>query len=472
MNDAKTEHPASSWAMLKTACNNRAKLGNNHVDAIQRAFLPAALEVQESPPSPATHWLLWLLVSLFFIGIVWAAFGEVDIVVTAPGRVIPSGNVKVVQALNIGSVLAIHIRDGQRVEAGQPLISLDPTYANADESRIQRQVNDLALQMHWRKALETWLAEGLGEAVALAATSYASKPDQRRAELTYRQQCGEIIARMASMKNEYSANRAERTTVLAEKQKAVATLAVLSERVVAYKILMEKRYSAKVQYLEMQQQQTELQHSIPIFDSREQQLQETASAITQRMAATLGEIRKQNLMELTRLATEHAALEQDAIKAIKNQEQQVITSPITGTVQELAIHTLGGVVTPAQELLKIVPEDATIEVEALLLNKDIGFVNEGHSVEVKVDTFNFTKYGLIDAKVSNVSDDAVEDQNLGWVFKMRLELKQDSIQVEDKMVRLSPGMSVTTEIKTGKRRLIDFFLSPLLRYRQESVRER
>ena len=118
------------------------------------------------------------------------------------------------------------------------------------------------------------------------------------------------------------------------------------------------------------------------------------------------------------------------------------------------------------------PEDAIIEVEALLLNKDIGFVNEGHIVEVKVDTFNFTKYGLIDAKVSNISDDAVEDSNLGWVFKMRLELQQNSIQVEDKLVKLSPGMSVTTEIKTGKRRLIEFFLSPLLRYRQESVRER
>jgi hemolysin D len=458
--------------MLKNVWAHRAKLGNNHLDATHRQFLPAALEVQESPSSPATHWLLWLLLSLFCIGIVWAVFAEVDIVVTAPGRVMPSGHVKVVQALNTGSVVAIHIRDGQRVDSGQLLISLDPTYADADGFRIQRQVNDLGLQMQWRKALETWLADGRGEAVALEPTSSVSKADQHRAELTYRQQRAEILARMATMQNELKANEAEQTTVRLEQEKALATLAVLSERVVAYKTLLDKQYSAKVQYLEMLQQQTELQHSIPIFDSREQQLQQTASAITQRMAATLGEIRKQNLMELTRLATEYAAFEQDAIKAIQNQLQQVITAPITGTIQELAIHTIGGVVTPAQELMKIVPEDATIEVEALLLNKDIGFVNEGHIVEVKVDTFNFTKYGLIDAKVLNISDDAVEDQNLGWVFKMTLELEQDSIQVEDKLVKLSPGMAVTTEIKTGKRRLIEFFLSPLLRYRQESARER
>ena len=464
--------PGSTWALFKSVWKHPARLGDAQLDVTQRQFLPAALEVQESPPSPATHCLLWLLLSLFCIGIVWAALGEVDIVVTAPGRVVPSGQVKVVQALNTGSVVTIHIRDGDRVEAGQPLISLDPTYADADGLRVQQQINDIALQMHWREALEVWLAAGAADAPPLETIPNTPKPDQRRAELTYKQQRAEISAGMAGFENELNANQAEQTMVRAEKSRAQATLAILSERVVAYKTLMDKQYSAKVQYLEMLQQQTELKHSIPVFDSREQQLIETSQSISERMAASAGEIRKQNLMELTRLATEHAALEQDSIKAAQHQLRQVITAPVTGTVQELALHTLGGVVTPAQVLLKIVPENATVEVEAMLLNKDIGFVNEGDVAELKVDTFNFTKYGLIDAKVTNVSDDAVEDQNLGWVFKMRLELEQDGIQVGDKWVKLSPGMSITTEIKTGKRRLIEFFLSPLLRYRQESVRER
>lgn len=466
------ENQASAWGILKASWANRAGLGDRKLDATQRQFLPAALEVQESPPTPVSHWLLWLLLSLFCIGIVWAAFGEVDIVVTAPGRVVPSGQVKVVQALNTGSVVAIHIRDGERVEAGQPLINLDPTYADADGLRVQQQVDDIALQIHWRRGLEKWLAGGAGEAAPLEAIGYVSESDLQRAELTYRQQRAEIVARMASLQNELNANQAEQTSVGAEKERAQATLAVLSERVAAYKSLLDKQYSARVQYLEMLQQQTELTHSIPVFDSRRQQLIETAQSTVERMAATAGEIRKQNLMELTRLTTEHAALEQDSIKAVLHQQQQVITSPVTGTVQELALHTLGGVVTPAQALMKVVPENAVVEVEAFLLNKDIGFVNEGHIAEIKIDTFNFTKYGLIDAKVSSISDDAVEDPNLGWVFKMRLELDQDGIQVKDKWVKLSPGMSLTTEIKTGKRRLIEFFLSPLLRYRQESVRER
>jgi hemolysin D len=122
--------------------------------------------------------------------------------------------------------------------------------------------------------------------------------------------------------------------------------------------------------------------------------------------------------------------------------------------------------------MKIVPENAAIEVEALLQNKDVGFVKEGQSAEIKVDTFNFTKYGLIDAEVIDISNDALEDQQLGWVFKMRLALDKDRIEVGEKLVKLSPGMAITAEIKTGNRRLIEFLLSPLLRYKHESVRER
>ena len=122
--------------------------------------------------------------------------------------------------------------------------------------------------------------------------------------------------------------------------------------------------------------------------------------------------------------------------------------------------------------MKIVPEDATIEVEALLRNKDIGFVNEGQVAAPEVDTFNFIKYGLTDAKVVDISNDAVEDRQLGWAFKMRLRLVRDRIAVENKLVGLRPGMAVTAEVKTGKRCLIEFFLSSLLRYKQECVRER
>ena len=449
-----------------------AKPGNTTPDAIHCQFLPAALEVQESPPSPANHWLLVLLLSLFVIGVLWASFGHVDIVVTAPGRIVPSGQVKQVQAPETGTVAAILVREGDRVDEGQALIRLDTTYADADDQRIREQLEDIALQTHWRQALEDWLLDGREAAAELVLPQALEPPEQARAEALYRQHRQEIAARMLSLEKELTANEAEQATARAERVRVSATLAVLVERVAAYKTLMDQQYGAKVQYLEMLQQQTELERSIPVQKSREQQLIENAAGIIARMHATVSEVRKNNLMELARLDSELGALVQESRKAQQHQSQLVLRAPVTGTVQELVTHTVGGVVSPAQQLMKIVPEDATIEVEALLQNKDIGFVNAGQLAEVKIDTFNFTKYGLIDAKIVNVSNDAVEDQQLGWVFKMRLKLDRDNIAIEDKLVRLSPGMSVTTEIKTGKRRLIEFFLSPLLRYQHDSVRER
>ena len=139
---------------------------------------------------------------------------------------------------------------------------------------------------------------------------------------------------------------------------------------------------------------------------------------------------------------------------------------------QLAIHTIGAVVTPAQELMIIVPKESVLEVEALVLNKDIGFVHEGQLAEVKVDTFNFTKYGLVDGKISYLSDDAIQDENLGLVYKAVVQLDKTQMWVNGKAINLSAGMTTTVEVKTEKRRIIEYFLSPLLRYKQESIRER
>jgi hemolysin D len=199
--------------------------------------------------------------------------------------------------------------------------------------------------------------------------------------------------------------------------------------------------------------------------------------------------------DLTEAEQKAAQTAQDLIKAQKKMQDQVLRAPMDGTVQQLAVHTVGGVVTPAQALLVVVPSDAHVEVEAMVLNNDIGFVHEGDPAEIKVDTFNFTKYGLLHGKVVSVSQDAIQrDKPQGQqadsqrqsgqtartseppgqelLYAARVALDQTRMQVEDRMVDLASGMAVTVEIKTGQRRIIEYLLSPLLRYRQESMRER
>ena len=184
------------------------------------------------------------------------------------------------------------------------------------------------------------------------------------------------------------------------------------------------------------------------------------------------QFRKQTTETLAEATQKLAAIRQEIVKAQVRTDAQILRAPVDGVIQQLAIHTIGGVVTPAQELMVIVPDEEALEVEALLENKDIGFVEEGQKAEVKIDAFPFTKYGTIDAELVDISNDAVVDDTKGLVFKTQVALARSFIQVDKRKVNLSPGMTVTVEVKTGKRRVIEFFIAPLLRYKQESIRER
>jgi hemolysin D len=460
------------WRRCWQAWRQRPQMGDARLDADVHQFLPAALEIQETPPSPKGLRLLSILLALFAIAVLWACLGHVDIVVTAPGRIVPSGYVKSVQAIESGKVSAIHVAEGDRVSAGQALVSFDPTVADADSQRIEQRVAELTLEIQWRRALDGWLAMAEGSIAEDAIARIDEPGDRERASALYAQHRQEITARLVSVEHERDATRAGLAMAGAESDRVEATLPILSDRVAAYQALYDAQFGAKITYLEMLQQRTELEKSLPVLHAREQQLAQQLAALEAQLSFTREEYRTQNLMRLTELASEREVLLQESVKAKQRRQHQVLAAPVTGTVQQLAVHTVGGVVMPAQELMKVVPENAAIEVEALMQNRDIGFVSEGQLAEVKIDAFNFTKYGLIDAEVVNISNDAVEDEQLGRVFKLRLRLAREDIAADGRRVKLGPGMAVTAEIKTGKRRLMEFFLSPLLRYQQESVRER
>ncbi len=184
------------------------------------------------------------------------------------------------------------------------------------------------------------------------------------------------------------------------------------------------------------------------------------------------EARRMWLDKLSESEQHAASLSQELIKASSRGQFMRLTAPVAGTVQQLAVHTVGGVVTPAQPLMTIVPSNSPIEVEAYLSNQDIGFVQKGQKVEVKIETFSFTKYGTIKGEVVSVSSDAIKDEKLGLVFAVRVRLDADTILVDARHVRLSPGMAVTVEIKTTQRRVIEYFLDPLVRHGSESLHER
>ena len=270
-----------------------------------------------------------------------------------------------------------------------------------------------------------------------------------------------------------------------------AVIPTIEERVNIRKTLNE--FGSKLQYFEVLQQLTESQQERLVQTSHLKEARAAIGAIIETRSQTVGEYRRTQFGELTEAERKAAGLAADLSKAEQRSKLQQLTAPVSGMVQQLAVHTVGGVVTPAQALMVIVPRDSQIEIEAMVSNRDIGFVRVGDEVEVKVDTFDFTRYGLLHGRVRNISSDAItrnsttdkpneksagasnatsEPNSQELSYAARISVDRPQMQVEDKLVNLSPGMAVTAEIKTGSRRVISYVLSPILRYNQESLRER
>jgi len=233
-----------------------------------------------------------------------------------------------------------------------------------------------------------------------------------------------------------------------------------------------KGIASRTEFLQLQQELVEYEGQLSVQRARLIEADATLKASESRLDSINAEFQRITYGELLEAEQESLSLEQETIKAVQRADNQTLRAPVSGKVQELVIHTVGGVVTPAQELLAIVPAESGLEIEVNILNTDIGFVHEEQEVEIKIDSFPFTKYGTIHGQVISLSRDSIEDENLGLVYPARIHMEKTQIQSGDKLVDLTPGMSTTVEIKTGKRKMIEYLLAPLQEYQAESLRER
>jgi hemolysin D len=444
-------------------------------------FLPAALEIQEKPPSPLGRAIVWSIVAFISIAIVWAMIGEIDIVATAQGKIVPSGRVKVIQPLEIGVVRHIHVLEGERVQAGDLLIELDPTATRADLGRLEMELIGARLDQARYRQLERMTAEASYDPEQRRAIVLELPPELERQVSAsdialqtemLKSECSEHRARLATLDNTIASREAELAALAEDVKKLEGTLPLITRRADALKGLLAKKLAAEQAWLELEEKRIDQQQELAVQKNRTRQVEASIREARQQREALDAEFRHQLLAKLSETDRRIDQLQQERVKAAQRTELQHLTAPVSGVVQQLAVHTIGGVVTPAQELMKIVPESENLEVEAWILNKDIGFVEEGQTAEVKIETFPFTKYGTIDADVIDVSNDAITDEKNGLVYAARVLLQKSAIKLEAKRVNLVPGMAVTVEVKTGTRRLIEFVLSPLLRYKQESLGER
>ena len=425
-------------------------------------FLPAALSLQAAPVSPLTRLIARMLICIIAFVLLWSTLGKMDVIVNASGKIIPSERIKSIAAVETARVDRLYVQEGQAVSAGDPLIDLDARMSERERDKAIGDRDSARLQVARSRAL-------------LASTDENKLQPLTGVEGISQDRIRDAQSHLLSQWLDYEAKQRRFNGEIARYSRQ---LPLIAQRAKDYKELAKNHDISVHSWLEKEQDKAEVEGKL-------------ADATNQRNAL-IAETRKGAQDQLNEGLKFAASSDQDAQRAMAHSDLLKLTAPVNGTVQQVTVHTVGGVVQAAQPIMVIVPKQDQVEIEAFIENKDIGFIREGQEAQVKIETFDYTKYGTIQGRVLHVSKDAIDpngtaaidmlqnkdkqkkdqDKPKGAVYSVKVLLDQKSMSIDGRIVPLSPGMSVSIEIKTGSRRIIEYFLSPLIRHSRESLNER
>ncbi|MWP49897.1 MULTISPECIES: HlyD family type I secretion periplasmic adaptor subunit [unclassified Gilliamella] len=427
-----------------------------------RDFLPAVLEVQETPPSPLGRLLLWVIMVLFVIVVCWSSLSKVDIVATTRGKLVVNELSRPVNTSVTAEIVAVLVKEGQHVEKGQPLIKLNSKslLAQLEENLLQQQINRFhiarltLLYEHYlnRPAAMTLPTELQTESPILA--KQISMLLQAEVEDDYKEK--EVF------KLNQQVLMAQIENYQAQKEMAENLLPIYEEQHQALDVLYKKNMTSKDSLLEVKKKYLEAKFTVSAAEAKVKEMRASYAQIdTQIKSHIADKIKEVEQEKIQKLNQNHLlSVQQKQLEALI--EQYELKAPIAGIVESLAYRDAGAAVEAPQELLKIVPENEKLIAEVLVSNQDIGFLRKNQSVTVKIDTFDFTRYGWIEGKLLTISSDAIEDKDLGLVYKAVIELSKNHLIIDDQAVNLEPGMSISAEIITGQRTLLSYLLSPMM----------
>jgi hemolysin D len=477
------------WKNVGKKKNEDSGLSNGRPSAPMlpedREFLPAALEIVESPPSPVSIAFIWAICTVFIVALAWSYFGRMDIYAIAPGKIQPSGQSKVIQPLEPGKVASVLVEDGSRVEAGALLVELDPTETAADQEEHSRELEAAKAETARRTAAIEAAISGSSERVPIKFDQQTGQRIRQREQEVLAADLAQLTANLDALKAQMAQQRATIRRLSDNIEGRERLIALTKELVDMRQTLQSKGGSSRALVIEaLEKYESEMGNQL----GEQGQLRETRAALEateKKSVETVMQFIADQSQKLADADRKSDQLSQELIKARTKNERTRLTAPVSGIVQQLDVTTVGQVVSSGQALMTIVPPDAPLEVEAMIPNKDVGFVRVGQRAVVKVEAFPFTRYGSIDGTVDKVSADAVDVhtapnlseasamvKNQGatpvqspngpeLAFPATIALAQYAIDADGQEVHLRPGMTVSVEILTGRRRIIDYVMSPL-----------
>jgi len=452
--DRYQQHVAHFWAL-------RHEVAPPDLKAHESEFLPSALALQMAPVSPAGRWVARILLSLLLVLLLWSVLGRMDIIVNATGKIIPSDHSKTIASVETARVNGLFVKDGQSVVAGDLLIELDTRMSDREQEKATGDRQTALLQVARSRALLASIeAKMLVPMVCVKGVSAERVLDARH-----------------YLESQWQDFEAKLTRLDGEIARYKRQLPLVTQQVNDYKVLAREHDVSLHVCLEKEQEQIELEGRL--------------ADVTNQRQAHISETRKNAEEALNEGVRVAQSSRQDAERAAAHSDLLRLKSPVAGTVQQLTVHTVGGVVQSAQPIMVIVPCQHQVEVEAYIENKDVGFVTEGQRAQVKIETFDYTKYGTVSGRVFHVSRDAIESNtrtgsgasvqvhqddtkkdSKGPMYAIKVVLDHSAMTIDGRNVALTPGMSVSIEIKTGNRRIIEYFLSPLMQHVHESFNQR
>lgn len=418
-------------------------------------FKPSIIEVEDRPQNPLGRAILWIVIAIFVFGILWLCFAKVDVVVSGSGKFIPNGNIKILKPLENGIISEILVKEGDKVAKNEPLIIIDPSVSKVNLATQKEQLIALQYSINRLKLLSS-------DSDLIQDANLSQ--DEMKLYISQKENLDENIKKLnykiSALQNEIKASQTQ-ITKLEElyklSKKRVSNLTKVKD------IIAKKDYEDSVS--KMQEFEAEIKIAGEKLQINEANLNEAIKELENFKTSSKAKF----LDEL--LAKQKEANQINAqINALNFQnKQQVIASPSDGFVGKLLVHTTGSAISSSQELLSIIPANEPLIVSAKILNKDIGFLKIGQKVAIKVDTFSFQKYGKIEGELIHIANDATIDEKLGEIYEIKVKPQTLVLNVEGEDKNIEPGMSVIAEIKISKRRVIELFIYPAIKYLDEGL---
>lgn len=423
------------------------------IDDDSYEFKPILVEIEDHPQNPLGRTIVYIVTLSLIFFVLWNILAKVDIVVSASGKVIPNGEIKILKPLENGIVSKILVKEGQKVKAGEALILVDPS------------VSSVNLQTH--KENLAALLSAIARLVALSKEEqikFEINKDERELyenqKISFYESIDTYNLKIKQLQNQILASK--------EDLKRLNSLCEFSSSRLN-NLEKVKDIIAKKEYDEARKEFSDYSSQVSIAQQRLNETNNKLSEIQKELESFKSTSKSKWLDELLAKQKEASAIKAD-INAISFQSKvQIISSPVDGYVGKLLINTQGSAINAGEALISIIPSDENLIIKANVLNKDIGFLELHQKVAIKIDTFNFQKYGKLDGELIHISNDSIKDEKLGEIYEIKVNPLQNSLLIDGQEKPIEPGMSVVAEIKVGKRRVIELFIYPIIRYLDEGL---